>query len=177
VRCERLRERSVLREHRHVRAARRPGRHVTSTNQCAKDLFCDTSLPTPSCSALHAGGEHCTSNASCTSGQCNPGMCSNSTSTCYTDAQCYGRCMNSGAFCTTDSNCGQGTCSNSPSSFCTSDLNCNFGSGSGSGSGTCVFTNHCQTGTCQGDIVCASQQLVVDYCTNAIGALPVPPTN
>ena len=150
------------------------GGMCTSSSQCAKDLFCDTSQTTPTCTALHDGGQRCTSNQSCKSNQCNPGTCSNSTSSCYTDAQCYGRCQNGGGFCTQDSNCGEGTCSNSTTTFCTSDLNCNLGS---AGSGTCVFTNHCQLGTCQGDIVCAAQQLVVDYCTNAIGSLPVPPTN
>lgn len=151
------------------------GGMCTSTSQCDKDLFCDTSQTTPTCSALHDGGQTCTSSASCKSRQCNPGTCSNSTSTCYTDTQCYGRCMNGGGFCQLDRDCGEGTCSNSPASFCQTDQNCNFGSGTGSGSGTCVFTNHCVPGTCQGDIVCASQQLVVDYCTSAIGALPVPP--
>jgi hypothetical protein len=155
------------------------GGMCTSTSQCAEKLFCDTSQTTPVCTALHEGGERCTSSASCKSGQCNPGTCSNSPSTCYTDAQCYGRCQTGGGYCTTDSNCGEGTCSNSPTTYCSSDIYCDFGSGSGSGSGsgTCVFPDHCQQGTCEGDIVCASTQLVVDYCTSALGALPVPPSN
>ncbi len=156
------------------------GGMCTSTSQCAKDLFCDTSQVTPVCSALEDGGQKCTGNATCKSGDCIPGSCSNSpTATCYTDAQCYGRCQNSNAYCTADRDCGTGTCSNSPTTFCSTDVSCqNISNGSGSAtSGTCVFTNHCVPGTCQGEVVCADAQLVVDYCTSALGALPVPPTN
>jgi hypothetical protein len=131
-------------------------------------------MASPTCTALHDGGQACTSSATCKSGQCLPGTCSNGTNTCYRNTDCYGRCMTSGNFCTTDSNCGTGTCSNAPSTFCTSDITCMQGSGS---AGTCVFPDHCVTGTCQGDIVCADQELVVDYCSQALGALPKPPTN
>jgi hypothetical protein len=150
------------------------GGMCTSTSQCAKDLFCDTTQSTPTCSALKDGGQVCTGNASCKSADCLPGTCSNSTSTCYTDANCFARCQTGGSFCTIDSNCGSGTCSNSPTTFCTTDTNCMLGSAS---TGTCVFTNHCVPGTCMGEVVCADQQLVIDYCTSALGALPVPPTN
>lgn len=159
------------------------GGMCTSTSQCAKDLFCDTTSATPTCTALHAGGEHCTSSSTCASNQCLPGTCTNSTSTCYTDANCGGRCQTGNFFCSVDRDCGNGTCSNSPTTFCSSDLTCQgLGSGSGSGSGsgtsgTCVYTNHCMPGTCQGDIVCADAQVVVDYCSQALGALPKPPTN
>ena len=156
------------------------GGMCTSTLQCTKPLFCDTSLPTPVCSQLKEGGQTCTSSSSCKSGDCLPGTCSNSpTSTCYTNAQCYGRCQTGNNFCTQDSNCGNGTCSNSPTTLCSSDFNCqNISTGSGSAtSGTCQFTNHCVPGTCQGEVVCADAQIVVDYCTSALGALPVPPTN
>jgi hypothetical protein len=144
----------------------------TSTSQCQKDLFCDFSLPTPVCSALHDGGQACTGNATCKSNQCLPGTCSNSAQTCYASNQCNSRCATGGNFCNIDSDCGEGRCSNSSTTFCTVDGQCNLGSAS---SGTCVFTNHCTPGTCQGEIVCASAQLVVDYCTDALGALPTPP--
>src|SRR3569623_640416 len=156
------------------------GGMCTSTQQCAKSLFCDTSQTTPVCSALKDGGQKCTSSSTCKSDEGLPGTCSNSpTSPCDTDAQCGGRCQSGNNFCTQDSNCGEGTCSNSPTTFCSTDFSCeNISTGSGSAtSGTCVFTNHCVPGTCQGEIVCADAQIVVDYCTSALGALPVPPTN
>ena len=152
------------------------GGMCTTTSQCMKDLFCDTTQTMPTCTALKDGGQKCSGNASCKSSQCLPGTCSNSTSTCYTDAQCYGRCQTGNGFCQVDRDCGTGTCSNSPTTFCSTDVTCQ-GLGSGSAGATCVFTNHCVPGTCQGEIVCAQAQLVVDYCTSALGALPTPPTN
>jgi len=152
------------------------GAMCTSTSQCMKDLFCDTTQTTPVCTALKDGGQKCTGNTSCKSSQCLPGTCSNSTSTCYMDSQCFGRCQTGNGFCNVDRDCGNGTCSNSATTLCSSDFTCQ-GLGSGSAGATCVFTNHCVPGTCQGEIVCASAQLVVDYCTSALGALPTPPTN
>lgn len=149
------------------------------TSECAKGLFCDTTQTTPICTAPKDGGQRCTGNSSCKSNVCVPGRCSHDTGSCYSDDQCAGRCQNGIGFCFVDRDCGAGTCSNSPSTSCSNDLNCqNIGAGSGSAtSGTCVFTNPCVPGTCQGDIVCAEAQVVIDYCTSALGALPVPPAN
>jgi hypothetical protein len=37
-----------------------------------------------------------------------------------------------------------------------------------------VFPNHCLPAACDGNIACDDNELTVDYCQGALGALPVP---
>jgi hypothetical protein len=143
------------------------GQMCSSNQQCAKSLFCDTSATSPTCTALRDTGQACTGNASCTSNKCNPGTCAVTFGTCYTNSNCSMHCSNSSSFCSTDSNCGLGTCAQGGTS-CSSDAGC-----SGVGN-TCVFTNHCVPGSCTGNVVCADNEITVDYCKDALSAVPLP---
>ena len=131
------------------------------------NLFCDFGVAPSVCAALRQPGEPCTGNASCVSGQCNPGTCAGSTSTCFTDSQCNGRCADDGSTCFNDGQCATGHCSisNNP---CTTPTQC-----TGVGE-TCIFPVKCNPGDCVGSIVCADRHLVIDYCQAALGALPFP---
>jgi hypothetical protein len=134
-------------------------------------LFCDlSSNPTlGACAVPRDGGQPCTSNQACKSMQCVPGSCSRNNQTCFTNSQCSRFCSAGpliGDFCTTDQNC-EGHCSTTTAQTCTSSTSCPTGE-------TCVFYP-CTQDTCMGDIVCAAQQVTVDYCTGAVGALPTAP--
>jgi hypothetical protein len=146
------------------------GGTCTANNQCMKGLFCDFQTGAGTCQPLHNGGEACTSSASCVSNQCLPGMCMRSAGTCYTDLNCGRYCSAGplmGQFCNVDSQC-EGHCSTTTTQICTSNLSCP----QGPPAETCVF-NTCVSDTCVGDIVCANAQITVDYCTGAVGALPL----
>ena len=139
------------------------------SNQCAEDLFCDANAtPTPVCATKKAGGEACTGDTSCTSGDCVPGQCMGTSSQCFNDAQCSSRCAGSGQFCTTAANCGNGNCSISGTTCNNTTLVCGGGAGD-----TCVFPVQCLPGDCVGDPICTSQTLTVDYCT-IVGVSPNP---
>jgi len=146
------------------------GQTCSSTTQCTKGLFCDLAALTPTCTALHDTGQACTGSASCTSGRCNPGTCSGTGGSCFTNAGCFAHCSNNTFSCTLgqDATCGLGTCSTGGT--------CSLaGACAGTtGTGTCTFPNHCVAGSCDGSVVCADNELTVDYCTGALSALPVP---
>jgi hypothetical protein len=143
------------------------GQPCTSEIQCLDELFCNFAAAQPVCAAVHDGGQPCTGNSSCKSNQCIPGTCSNSTQQCFTNSNCSGRCADDNSICTQDSQCALGTCSMTATT-CTSPLDC-----TGTGN-TCVFPVRCNPGTCVGTPVCTEAQLVVDYCEDALGALPFP---
>ncbi len=150
------------------------GGMCTSTAQCNKDLFCDLSggTGTGSCQALHGGGEPCTSPQACESGQCNPGRCMRNNNSCYTSASCSKYCgagpfQNS--FCSSDTSC-EGYCSVTTTQLCTASTQCP----QTPTPETCIFYP-CVADTCVGDVVCSSSQVTVDYCTGAVGALPLTP--
>src|SRR5215831_14605483 len=51
------------------------GSMCSSSVQCMMGLFCDLTMPMPTCQALKGPGEACTGPQSCQSGQCLPGTC------------------------------------------------------------------------------------------------------
>lgn len=141
------------------------GDGCSSNAECLDGLFCDTRSVLPMCTALHRVGERCTSAASCASGRCHPGTCAGSTQTCFVGAECEGRCANDGSSCTEDVECApSGTCSQSPSTSCTSASQCGAGN-------ECVFPACLHE--CEGNVVCADNHVVADYCQGAISDLPV----
>jgi len=137
-----------------------------SNTQCAKDLFCDLG-GSGSCQPLRQGGEACTSNSGCASAQCLPGTCTGTNQSCYTSANCNGTCTTGpllGSFCSVDTNC-QSHCSVTTTQSCVTSTTC-------PATETCVpYT--CTHPTCSGDIVCASRQLTVDYCTGPASVLGI----
>lgn len=137
-----------------------------SSTACQTDLFCDTTLTVPACSAAQPGGASCTQNAACMSGSCVPGKCMNTTFSCYKNTDCESRCAMSGSFCSTAADCGFGNCSVGGNT-CSSDGSCTAG-----GTDHCVFPQACLPGTCVGEPICTAQTLTVDYCTS-VGNLPV----
>ena len=138
----------------------------TSTSQCEEKLFCDTAAPMPVCTARQLGGSACTSSSGCVSSQCIPGVCSGpSSNTCYRDTDCSSRCADDGSFCSGPSSCASGTCQTS-GAFCATPTSCGI-------TDVCVFPVACLPGDCVGDPVCTAPQFVVDYCTGALGQLPV----
>jgi len=140
----------------------------TSTSQCQKGLFCDTGAPVGmrTCTPLHASGETCDGSFSCSSTLCLTGTCSVTGFSCVTDSGCGGQCSNDATIsCTLDSTCGSGTCSIG-GAVCSPALPC-----TGAGN-TCVFPNKCNFHKCMGN-VCADPHLTIDYCTSALGDLPV----
>jgi hypothetical protein len=150
------------------RARLTAGVACTSTLQCQKGLFCDTGAPLGmrTCTALHANGETCDGSFGCSSTLCLSGTCEVTGSGCFTDAACGGRCSNDATIsCTADSGCGNGTCSIGGAT-CSPLLPC-----TGVGS-VCVFPNKCNFSKCVGN-VCADPHLTIDYCTSALGDLPV----
>ena len=150
------------------RAQLGPGGQCQSNTQCMKNLFCDFSQPTPICAALKNGGDTCTSNAACVSGVCNPGTCAGTGNFCYTSSQCSKHCSNTNNFCNLDSDCGIGHCSVTTTTSCFQPTSCPAGE-------TCVLPGTCLASTCTGNIVCSTTEVTVDYCTGAIGALPLTP--
>jgi hypothetical protein len=144
------------------------GGACTSAIQCRDGLFCDLAAVPSACAPRHAAGEACTSNAACTSTQCNPGTCAGTGSTCFADSGCIGQCANGNGSCTLDSQCAAGTCSLTPTTTCFSTAGC-----TGVGN-VCVFPVRCIPGDCVGDVVCADRHLTVDYCQAALNDLPVP---
>ncbi|MGE5180834.1 MAG: hypothetical protein ACM31C_02170 [Acidobacteriota bacterium] len=151
------------------------GGTCTSNAQCDMDLFCDLSggTGTGTCQPLHAGGEPCTSSQACESGVCNPGRCMKNSASCYTSANCGKYCASGpemGFSCTSDQSC-YGHCSVTTTQLCTSSATCP----QTPTVETCVFDNPCVSDTCVGDVVCSSTQVTVDYCTGAVGALPLTP--
>jgi hypothetical protein len=149
------------------RALQAAGGPCTSTQSCETDLFCDFSQPTPMCEPLQDGGQPCTGGQSCKSGVCNPGTCANTGQSCFTSANCSRHCSNNNNFCGTDGDCGAGHCSITTGQTCFSQT-C-------PASETCVFPNTCVPGSCTGSIVCAATEVSIDYCTGAIGNLPLAP--
>jgi hypothetical protein len=150
------------------------GGTCTSNTQCMKDLFCDLSggTGTGSCQPLHQGGEACSGNQSCESNQCLPGQCMRNNFTCYTSANCEKYCGSGplqGSFCSSDTSC-EGHCSVTTTQTCTSSTQCP----QSPTAETCVLYP-CVADTCVGDVVCASTQVTVDYCTGAVNGLPLTP--
>lgn len=144
------------------------GSPCTSNFQCDAGLFCDFDAVTPVCAALRAPGDACTSNSMCASFQCLPGTCSGTNQTCYANDDCFGHCEDDNSFCFDASDCGNGTCSvnNVP---CQSDFDCTGGVGD-----VCNFTTLCLPAECLGDPVCGEAFFTVDYCDDALVALPLP---
>jgi len=143
------------------------GGPCSSVVQCQKGLYCDTASVTPVCTARHAIGEACTGNATCESATCLPGTCADSTSTCFTDANCNGHCADDDSFCTTDSTCSSGICSGA-GTLCFSQADCLTGS-------TCEFPVKCLPAECVGNVVCAEAHDFVSYCEGALSELPLFP--
>jgi hypothetical protein len=140
----------------------------TSTLQCQKDLFCDTAAPVGmrNCTPLHANGETCSGSSTCSSTLCLTGTCEVTGFSCFADSSCGGHCSNDATIsCAVDSTCGNGTCSIGGAA-CSPALPC-----TGAGN-MCVFPNKCNFNKCMGN-VCADQHLTIDYCTSALGDLPV----
>ena len=141
------------------------GAACTGFGQCQKDLFCDLSQPTPTCTALRDSGQPCDGNQACKNNQCLPGTCQGLGFSCFDNATCGMRCSNSTfTSCTTNCSltgggCGFGRCSVSGASCCvTGDC--------GTTGGTCSTPpGTCQAVPCVGDVVCANVELTVDYCT------------
>ena len=142
------------------------GATCTSTPQCAKGLFCDLAAATHTCTALHATGEPCTGNTTCTSNTCLPGSCAGSNSTCFSAGNCSAHCADDGSFCITDGNCATGTCSITATA-CAAPTDC-----TGVGN-TCMFPVKCQPAECVGPVVCGDARIVVDYCTGPLNELPL----
>jgi hypothetical protein len=144
------------------------GAPCLSTSQCAKDLFCDlNATPQPICTATQPGGAACQSSQACISGTCVPGQCMGTSFSCFKNTDCSSHCANSTLSCTTSANCSSGTCSVGGNT-CSQQSQCIAGGGD-----TCVFPVLCLPGMCIGDPVCTAQELTVDYCTGALGVLPV----
>lgn len=143
------------------------GGMCTTNQQCLKGNYCNNAQPRV-CAPLQGPGQSCTSNQSCQSNQCLPGVCSGSTTTCFTSTDCGGRCSNNNFPCSQDQNCGAGTCSVG-GAMCTSPTQC-----TGIGN-TCVFPNTCVLSSCVGKVVCADPEIEADYCTGAVASLPTPP--
>ena len=150
------------------------GAMCTSTAQCQKDLFCDTTVSPAVCAAKAPGGAACTSDFGCQSNDCIPGQCMGTTQTCFTDTQCGSRCANNpNRSCATSANCGAGNCQTAgtccglecpinPTVF----QNCPTGD-------TCVFPVQCLPGDCIGDPVCTVATFDVDWCTDPLSQLPL----
>jgi hypothetical protein len=146
-----------------------------SSSECQEDLFCDlTALPMPICTTPMQAGSSCTSDAGCLSGDCVPGTCAVTQTSCYTDAQCNARCADDNSFCQLgfDYQCNiSGVCNGNTSITCsgsTANTTCvNAGAGT-----TCLFNVACVPGDCVGDPVCTAPLFLVDYCTAGLGLLP-----
>jgi len=146
------------------------GSPCTSTAQCDMGLFCDTTQTAPTCSQLLAGGQVCPSSAACMSGVCNPGTCEGTGTTCQGSSECEGHCSNDAAVSCSpglDYECGEGHCSITTGDFCDLTSQCPTGE-------TCVLPATCIAGVCDGS-VCSENEVTVDYCTGALGALPGAP--
>jgi len=147
-------------------AAKLPaGGRCTSSPECQKGLFCDTSGPMPVCTAPGGAGAACTGSAACKSGECIPGTCSGTTSnSCYRDTDCNGRCADDNSFCSTASQCAIGSCMVSGAPCSTQ--------GACGPTDTCVFPVACLPGDCVGEPVCTDGRFTVDYCDDAVSQLP-----
>lgn len=144
------------------------GGPCTSNIACAEDLYCDqtTNPQMPVCAMKGGGGMTCTTSAACLSSTCVPGVCANSTQSCYSDAGCLSRCAGTGFSCDEAGDCAAGNCS-------VTGVSC-FDPGDCTGvNDNCVFPVQCVPGDCIGEPVCTSQTLVADYCTN-VGVVPSP---
>ncbi|HEX4419635.1 MAG TPA: Dickkopf N-terminal cysteine-rich domain-containing protein [Kofleriaceae bacterium] len=141
------------------------GEPCSATSQCQKDLFCDLTAATHTCTALHAAGEMCSGTGTCMEGEtCLAGTCSGSTQTCDSATDCNGHCAGETTTCFEDEQCSTGTCSGTTTQ-CFSQTGCVAPS-------TCVFPIACVHPTCDG-AVCADAHITVDYCTAATTALPL----
>lgn len=151
------------------------GTPCTSDFECQDELFCDPdATPAPACASRKAGGEACTGDQSCLSGDCVPGQCRMTGTSCYTDDQCFARCADDNGFCdvgmdwecNTSGHCDQVvsvTCSGS-----TADDQCVTAA-----AGTkCVFNVACVPGECVGDPVCTAPLYLADYCLTGMGLVP-----
>jgi hypothetical protein len=146
-----------------------------NSTQCQKDLFCDlAATPMPICTARKPGGSPCTSDFGCVSGDCVPGKCAVTGTTCFTDTQCSGRCADNNNFCTVgmDYQCNfSGSCNEVTSQSCsgsTADQQCiNAGAGT-----KCNFNVACVAGDCVGDPVCTAPLFLADYCAVGLGLTP-----
>jgi len=142
------------------------GGMCTSTIQCQKGSFCDTTAPTRTCTKLHALGEKCAGPGTCASGgTCLPGTCAGSPFSCVNADGCEAHCADDNSPCFFgDADCGAGTCSGTTTT-CSSNLGC-------VSPATCVFPVKCLPAECVGDVVCAEQHLAIDYCAAAIDSVP-----
>ena len=146
----------------------RDGEPCAFNGECEQGLFCDfAAAPAARCAAPRAIGEACSGNASCQSNRCTPGICAGALQLCFNDSQCGGTCEDDNSPCTTDANCGFGQCSISLFT-CASTAQC------ADPNDVCLFPVRCNVGRCTGDIVCADNYQVVDYCEDALEALPLP---
>jgi Dickkopf N-terminal cysteine-rich region len=145
------------------------GAPCVASNQCQKGLYCDgAAQPQPVCATLKANGEACTASAACQSNTCLPGTCAGTSQQCFSSAACAGHCENNPNIqCTQDPTCGAGICSEGGGA-CFVVGNCGP-----TAAGVCNFANKCIVGQCVGNPVCAPSEVAIDYCTGALGALPV----
>jgi hypothetical protein len=147
-----------------------PGAACSSSIDCQKDLYCDFGVAMPVCTPLKSPGETCDGFFACRNQDCLAGTCAGSTQPCFTSTQCTGRCSNNpGQACNVDCNCGIGHCSVATTTSCCSAVDC------GPTGGTCVLPNQCDAVACLGDVVCASVELTIDYCTDVLADIPLPP--
>jgi hypothetical protein len=145
------------------------------SSQCREDLFCDTTaMPMPICTAQKPGGQACTSDLGCISGDCVPGKCAVTNFSCYSDSQCAGRCADDNSSCSVgfDYMCNfSGTCNTVTSVTCsgsTADQQCvNAGAGT-----KCNFNVACVPGDCVGDPVCTAPLFLADFCSAGLGLTP-----
>lgn len=157
---------------------RAAGAACTSSAQCEQPLFCDTTAAVPVCAALREPGERCTGDASCKSRECIPGTCSNSGFQCTSNDDCDGRCTDNLSSCTSDAQCGGRRRCSGTGALCTMALPpdpepCPVGQTCCPAAQTCDAVT-CTLDQCEGDIVCAENLVLVDYCQGAIGDLPIP---
>jgi hypothetical protein len=145
------------------------GAPCTVFNQCQEPLFCDTSAGSPGvCRAQGEGGDTCTGNFSCLSGQCIPGTCAGTNpNPCFVDSNCAGRCEDDQTPCSSAAQCQMGTCSVTTTMACADENGCPAVE-------TCILPVQCLPGDCIGTPTCTASLITVDYCVGALDELPFP---
>jgi hypothetical protein len=139
----------------------------TGAGQCQENLFCDTTaMPMPICTKRQGGGNACTSNAGCISGDCIPGRCMATNQSCYTDAGCNDRCADDNSFCVVGSDhmCNTFGFCNGVTSVTCSGSTANQQCVNAEAGDRCVFQVACLAGDCIGDPVCTAPLFIADYC-------------